>query len=221
MNAIALDRPRYATRSAGLWARIVPSLAGLLFVASFVALFFTPAGADTGETPDEVVAYATANQDWILAGLFWALGTIVLLASFVSGLCARLREFAAPGERMLVAIGGTILTLCFALAWVVWLAPLGDMPDDPARAALQAETYLAVDEIGWLLLGSAGIGAALMALAATRAAMRAEVIPVWLAWLGLTAGVAAFATVAFLGLFGWLVWIAGASIVMLVGRRSA
>jgi hypothetical protein len=35
---------------------------------------------------------------------------MILLSSFVSGLWARLRDIAQPGERMLVAIGGTILT---------------------------------------------------------------------------------------------------------------
>jgi hypothetical protein len=81
----------------------------------------------------------------------------------------------------------------------VWLAPLSDMAGDPARAALQAETYLTIDDIGWMLLGAAGVGAALMALATPRAAMRAGVIPGRLAWLGLAAAVASLATIPFLG----------------------
>jgi hypothetical protein len=40
-------------------------------VGSFIAFFFTPAGADTGETPDEVLAYAAANEDRIIGGIFW------------------------------------------------------------------------------------------------------------------------------------------------------
>ena len=112
-----------------------------------------------------------------------------------------------------------MFVLCFVLCWVIWTAPLVDMPDDPARALSQAEAYLGIDDIAWFLLGGAGIGVAIMAVPASLAAMRAG-LPAWLGWLGVVAGIASLATVAFFGIFAWMAWIAGASIVMLAARRG-
>jgi hypothetical protein len=110
--------------------------------------------------------------------------------------------------------------LCFALCWIIWMAPLVDMPSDPARALSEAEAYLGYDDVGWFLLGGAGVAAALMVVPASIAAMRAG-LPAWLGWLGVVAGIASLGTVAFLGLgmFAWMAWIAVASIVMLVARQ--
>lgn len=46
-------------------------------------------------------------------------------------------------------------------------APPATMPDEPARALVQAEAYLGYDDIGRLLLGTAGIGAAAIAVPAS------------------------------------------------------
>ena len=114
-------------------------------------------------------------------------------------------------------IGGTLFTLCFALCWTIWTAPLLDLPNDRTAALAQARAYLAVDDIGWFVLGAAGIGAAVLAVASSVAATRGG-MPAWLGWLGVLAGIASLATVAFFGLFAWMAWIAAASIVMLVSR---
>jgi hypothetical protein len=94
------------------------------------------------------------------------------------------------------------------------------MPSDPALALVHAESYLAIDDIGWFLFGAAGVGAAIMAVPASIAAMRAG-LPKWLGWLGVVAGVASLGTVAFLGMFAWMAWIAVASIILLVARPPA
>ena len=93
------------------------------------------------------------------------------------------------------------------------------MPADPARALMAAEAYLTIDEIGWWLLGGAGIGAAVMAVPASLAALRGRLVPSWLGWLGVVLGVCSLATVAFFGMFAWLAWLAIASIAMLLARQ--
>jgi uncharacterized protein involved in cysteine biosynthesis len=93
------------------------------------------------------------------------------------------------------------------------------MPSDPAAALAQAEAYLGYDDVGWFLLGGAGVGAAVMCVPASIAAIRAGV-PTWLGWLGVVAGLASLATVAFFGIFAWLAWIAVASVAMLVARDA-
>ena len=134
-----------------------------------------------------------------------------------------LRHNGAPAatetESVLVQIGGIVFALCFALCWILWMAPLVDMPDDAARAITEAEAYLGYDDVGWFLLGTAGVAAALMIVPASVAAIR-NGLPAWLGWIGVAAGVASLGTVAFLGMFAWMAWIAVASIVMLVARGS-
>jgi hypothetical protein len=102
---------------------------------------------------------------------------------------------------------------------MIWIAPLTDMPSDEARSLAHAEAYLSYDDVGWLILGAAGIGASLMAVPASLAAVRAG-LPAWLGWLGVAAGIASLASVAFVGLFAWMAWIVVASIVLLVARRD-
>ena len=97
------------------------------------------------------------------------------------------------------------------------MAPLVDMPAEPARAIAQAEAYLGYDDVGWFLLGTAGVAAALMIVPASLAAMRSG-LPAWLGWLGVLAGVASLGTVAFLGMFAWMAWIAVAAVLLLVSR---
>ena len=197
------------------WRILLAPLAGLGLVAGLIALFVSPAGDDSGETPREVVAYASSREGWSVAVALFALASLALGGAFVAGLRSRLARVATPTESTLVLIGGIAFTLCFVLALTIWTAPLIDVPDDSARALAQAEAYLAVDDIGWFLLGAAGVGAALMAVPSSLAAIRAGV-PAWLGWLGVAAGIASLGTVAFLGMFAWIAWIAVASIVMLV-----
>lgn len=199
----------------GLWGPV----AGLVFVVALVVVFLTPVGDDTGDTAAEVVAYADANEGWMVAAALFALVSIVLLSSFVAGLYARLRAVLGAAESVALVLGGGIFTVMTTVAWLIWTGPLVDMPSDEALALSLGEAYLAIDDIGWLALGAGGVGAAVMAVVASRAALRAGV-PAWLGWLGVAVGVVAAATVAFVGIFAWMAWIAGASIVMLLRRAE-
>ena len=216
MTTTTLDiRPAFARPR---WAWSLAPLAGLALVGGLIALFVTPAGEDTGNTAAEVVTTATTKEGWLVATLLFGLVSLLLGGAFVSGLHARLQGVMTPNESVFVLVGGVVFTLCFMLCWVVWTAPLVDMPSDPARALAQAEAFLGIDDIAWFLLAASGIGATLMAVPASLAAMRAG-LPAWLGWLGVALGLGSLGTVAFLGMFAWMAWIAGASIVLLVARE--
>ena len=218
MTSTTLDVTRAEISTKG-WSGVIAALGGLGIVAGLVTLMVSPASDDTGETPAEVVAYASSHEGWNVAILLFGLASVALGGLFVAGLYARLRPVATETESALVLIGGVAFTLCFALCWIIWMAPLADMPDDPARALSQAEAYLGYDDVGWFLLGASGAAAALLIVPASIAAMRAG-LPKWLGWLGVVAGVASLATVAFFGMFAWMAWIAVASVVLLVARRA-
>ena len=216
MTATTFETGLSVTRQG--WTRLFAPLGGLGLVAGLIMLMVSPASDDTGETPAEVVSYASSHEGWNIAILLFGLASVALGGLFVAGVHTRLRRVATETESALVLIGGIVFTLCFALCWVIWMAPLADMPDDPARALAQAEAYLGYDDVGWFLLGTAGVAAALFIVPASIAAIRAG-LPAWLGWLGVVAGIASLGTVAFLGMFAWMAWIAVASIVLLVARR--
>jgi hypothetical protein len=212
-----------ATYDAGIsiarkgWTKLLAPLGGIGLVAGLIAIMVSPAGDDSGETPAELLAYAESHEGWTLAILLYAMLSVALGGMFVAGLHARLRRIATETESALVLIGGTVFTLCYALCWIMWTAPLDDLPADRGRALAQAEAYLGVDDVGWFVLGIAGIAAALMIVPASLAAVRAG-LPRWLGWLGVVAGVASVGTMAFLGMFAWMAWIAVASIALLAAR---
>jgi hypothetical protein len=214
-TTLDVTRPEVTTKG---WARVLAAVGGLGLVAGLIVLMMSPASDDTGETPAEVVSYASSHEGWNVAILLFGLASVALGGLFVAGLHTRLRRVATETESALVLIGGIVFTLCFALCWVIWMAPLADMPDEPARALAQAEAYLGYDDVGWFLLGAAGVAAALFIVPASIAAIRAG-LPAWLGWLGVVAGIVSLGTVAFLGMFAWMAWIAVASIVLLVVRR--
>ena len=201
------------------WASLLGPLGGLGLVAGLITIFLSPAGDETGNTPAEVVAWATTHRTWIVAVLLFAVASIGLGGMFVAGLHARLRAVATDTESTLVLLGGAAFTLCFSVCWISWLAPLDGIASDDQLALAQASAYLAYDDVGWFFLGAAGVGAALMAVPASLAAMRAG-LPSWLGWLGVVAGLLSAATIVFFGIFGWMAWIAVASLVMLVARPS-
>jgi len=201
------------------WARLLPPLAGIVLVAGLVVSLNSPAVEDAGDTPAEIVATASDHHTWAAIVLFFAVAAVALAGGFVAGLHTRLREAATAGESTLILVGGIVFTICFPLALFLFQAPLVDMPDDHARALVEAEAYLSYDDAAWVTFAAAGVGAALMAVPASLAAIRGGV-PRWLGWLGVLAGVVSLATVFFVGMFAWLAWILVASIVLLVAREA-
>jgi hypothetical protein len=97
----------------------------------------------------------------------------------------------------------------------IWSAPLIDIEKDEAMALAQASAFLTIDDVGWVALGGAGIGAGLMAIAASLGALRGQVVPAWAGWLGVALGIASFATVTFVGIFAWLAWMLVVSVGLL------
>jgi hypothetical protein len=108
-----------------------------------------------------------------VAIVIYALASIALGGVLVASLDACTRAAASEIESTLVLVRGTVFTVCFSISWLVWTAPLLDMPDDRARALAQAEAYLGYDDVGWLMLGAGGVAAALAIVAASTAARRA------------------------------------------------
>jgi hypothetical protein len=205
-----------AGRAGASWFQRWSPLAGLLFVLGALGIAFSPAGGETGETAAEVVSFADAKDVWIVTALLFALASLPLLGCFVTGVYLRLQRAGATTEAALTLVSGGLFAMLFFLAVVVFTAPLADMPDGRAAQLAQASTFLAIDDIGWFALGGAGVAIGVMAIAASLGARRAGAVPSWAAWAGVVLGVLSFGSVAFLGLFAWVAWIAIASVGLLV-----
>jgi len=199
------------------WLERWSPLGGLLFVvlALFVAL--SPAGEGPGDTAEEVVSNANEKSGWNDLALIFALLSLILLGWFVSGLYARLRRIEAGAWSVMALVGGVAFTVLFFTAITIWTAPLTELDNESASLqTAQAETYLGIDDVGWFLLGGSGIGAGLMIIGASLAALRATLVPAWAGWIGVALGVISLATIAFVGIFAWLAWLLIASVGMLI-----
>ena len=218
MTTAASETVRFATARPA-WTKLLPPLAGIGLVVGLFVSFNSPVVQDSGDTPAEVVATASDHKTWTFVVLVYALASVGLAGGFVAGLYTRLRAVATQLESSLVLVGGVVFAVCFPLALVFFQAPLADMPDDHARALVEAEAYLTFDDAAWVTLAAAGVGATLMAIPASLAAIRGGV-PKWLGWLGILAGIVSLATFVVVGMIAWALWILGASIVLLVAREA-
>jgi len=214
----ATSEVRFATARPA-WTKLLPPLGGIGLVAGLLVSFNSPLVEDSGDTPAEVVAKVSDHKTWTFVVLVYALAAVGLAGGFVAGLYTRLRGVATELESSLVLVGGIVFAVCFPLALVFFQAPLADMPDDHARALVEAEAYLTFDDAAWVTLAAAGVGAALMAVPASLAAIR-NGLPKWLGWLGVLAGVVSLATFVVVGMIAWALWILVASIVLLVARDA-
>jgi hypothetical protein len=199
------------------WLERWSPLGGLLFVAVTLFSFLSPSGDGPGDTAEEVVTYANEKSGWNDLALISALISLILLGWFVSGLYARLRRVEAGGWSVMALVGGVAFSVLFFTAITIWTAPLTELDNETASLqTAQAETYLAIDDVGWVLLGGSGIGAGLMIIAASLVALRARSVPAWAGWIGVALGVISLATIAFVGIFAWLAWLLIASVGMLI-----
>ena len=196
-----------AERRGWPWLERLGALGAIVFAVWLAISFFT--SPDTGDTAAEVLASAKDDDTANTVAQLLALLAPVLIGLFVASLVARMYALEDLLPRALTLIGGTLFIAFFTVAITIWTAPLIESEE---MSTPQAEAYLAFDDVGWVLLGAAGVAAGVMIIGASLAALRLRWVPTWLGWLSIALGVVAFFTVALIGLFAWVIWflVAGA-----------
>ena len=198
------------TRRTGGWlARIAP--VGPIIFALWLLIGFLSSG-DTGDTPEELIAYAEGNETELVAMLFLGIATPLLIGPFLAAVAAKMGALGDLLPRALTLVGGTVFIVFFAITMLFWSAPLienGDLTTESARS------YLLFDDFGWFTLGTSGVGAGLMIIGVSLAGRSLGWMPPWLFWVGIALGLASFATIAFLGMFAWLAWLFAAGALLL------
>ena len=190
------------------WIERLAPLGGIIFAAWVLVGFFT--SEDYGDTPQSVVEFAESSETNTYIMAILGLAAPLLLGWFLGGLMAVMRP-ASTALRTITLVGGVLLIVFVTVGITIWSAPLLDDNFDVSTAAV----YLALDDFGWVIIGTGGVGAAIMIIAVSIAALRHGWVPAWLGWLSLALGVVAFSSVAAIGLFAWLAWLIGAGALLL------
>jgi hypothetical protein len=198
----------------GWFERFAPLGAIVFGIWVAIGFFMAP---NNGETSESVLRAAHDHEAENLVSQLAALAAPILIGWFLAGLVARMRPLADSLPRTLTLVGGTLFVGFFTIAITLWTAPLLDAD---SLNETQAQAYLAFDDVGWVLLGAAGVAAGVMIIGASLAALRLGWGPRWVGIVSLLLGIASFATVAFVGLFAWIAWLILAGLLLLVwGER--
>ena len=168
-------------------AALFGGIAVLMYLA---AIALTPAHApDSGSPGGEIVRWATAHRDQLLASyLLLALGLAVLMV-FAAGLYRVIRraegedDWLAMASLASAAAGAGIFGAGTALFMAVAFRPA----TDPAVAR-------ALWDAGWLAINTAGFGFSAWIAIVAVATLRHRVLPLWTAWMAVP--------VALIGLVG-------------------
>jgi len=189
-------------------------LSGIVFVVLVVldvAAFSnsTPSASSSGS---KVAAYYDAHQGREIFAAFLLAASAPFLALFGVQLASALRQTRATSElwRRLLTVGTAVAAAMVLLAALIHFA-LADSADHLAGDGIRALNY--VDSDGWIAwnaaLGIMMLGAAGLLLTAER------LLPRWLSWVALAAGILLFIPFAdFFALLVTLLWIAVVSVML-------
>jgi hypothetical protein len=188
----------------------------VLFIVGTIVLF---SGSPSGDAaPSKVVAWyssgshrAHINIGWILIGL----GVLALLW-FVVGLrqwVARVDGFLAAA----VGIGGTVYS-ALALVAVSLNAGIRTMSDDTYHHQVYPELVHAANDASYVIHAAGSVGAAVMIVAASLAALRSLAIPAWAGWLGVALGIIGLFSILFFPQAAIAIWLLAAGVFLL--RRA-
>ena len=167
----------------GGWIHKLGALGSLIFGVGLLAGFFV--SGDSGETAEDLIAYADDK-----GGALWLMQIVALLAPLlvaplVASLWVRSRG-ASEALRALILVGGTLFVAFLSTALTIWAAPLLENADLNVAGA---EAYLLIDDVGWVLLGLSGISIGAMIVAASLAALEQGWAPKWAVWVSIALGV--------------------------------
>lgn len=198
------------------WLHTLGALGAVLVPLGILFSFVT--SDDSGDTAEELIAYARGNESdvWLLQII--ALVAPLLIGVFVASLRVRLRSATELYQAMTV-IGGTLFIAFLAVGLTLWAAPLLS-PDELTSAG--ADAYLAFDDAGWVLLALSGISIGTMIIGVSLAALELGLVPKWAGWVSLVLGVLSLATIVAIGVFAWTIWLLAAGCYLLFRKnRSA
>lgn len=190
--------PSRASRPSAAWAGVV------FFVLYIVGAFFagnSPAdtgAADVKDSPSALTAvwhdfYNDSGNRWtIIIGAFIIGLAVIALVIFASELRERLVNAGAPRAGRLAFAASLMfaaLTMAGVIVWA-WIPAAKEFGNAPVP---DGELNYMASVLGYaLMLIGGGSAAAFMLVTSGRASVRTRILPAWLGWVGLVAGVVVF-----------------------------
>lgn len=193
-------------------------LGGIAYVALFVAgvLIADVGTPKSSASPAKVMHYyaSGSHRDKVNLGAFLVLVGVFFFLWFLAALRQAVRRLA--GDTLLVAaatVGGSVYAALTVAAFGM-NAAVRTMSDDTYHHTVYPGLIHAANDVAYGLHSSGGIGAAVMMIAASLAALRAPRVPSWAAWLGVVAGITAIFSWTFVPWFIIAVWLVVASVLV-------
>jgi hypothetical protein len=205
------------------WSSLAGVASTVLLVVGSILLFDGPSAS----SPAKMASYygSASNRThfhigWVLAGL-----GIFCLVWFVAALRERIaavEQAEASGASLLstlVTVGGAAfvaVTLC-----VIGISSgIKTMSDDTYHHQVYSGIIHAAGDASYVMVVSGGVAMASLIFAVALATFAYGVLPRWVGWFGLVAGVAAIFSIVFFTMLVWLLWIAVASVSLFLRSRS-
>jgi hypothetical protein len=185
----------------------------LLIVASFIVVGESP---DLDAPPAEVVSFYVDNDSSLQIGAaLLALGAFFFLL-FSTVISSLLRNDPARGTVAAnFSLGGGIVFAVGATIFAGLAFTAGDAVDDVGSATLQTLHVLEMD-----MFFTVAVGTAAFLLGSGIGALKANLLPSWLAWVAIVIGVVALTPAGFFGFLALGIWTLIVSI-MLAMRAGA
>jgi hypothetical protein len=187
-------------------------LTGLAFVGLFIGCFALTDGSPGNDSSTaKILSYYAkdSNQARDIIGMLMIVAAVLFFIWFLTGLRARLQR--AEGA------GGTLTTLAYGsgiAAGTLWVAaaalfsaPAFALDEGGSKYTLDPDTFRLVSTLGWTVWIGGTMIASLTVFAIGLLALRAGLLPKWLAWASLLVAVTllfAILWIPFLILCGWV-----------------
>jgi hypothetical protein len=204
------------------------SLGGVVFtVLAVVGAIFLYDGPQAS-SPAKMTAWysSSSNRDHINIG--WVLTGLALLSLiwFVAGVRERVavaEQADRPGASFLstlVTIGGTVFVAA-GICQIGIADGIKTMSDDTYHHQVYSGLIHAAGDASYIILAGSGVAMASMIFALALAIFGFGLLPRWVGWFGVAAGVAAIFSLFFFTMLVWLLWIAVASVMLYLRSPSA
>jgi hypothetical protein len=201
----------------GNWERLAP-ITGLIFVV-IVFLVFAIGGSTPGDHASalKVQSFYSKHHDKHVALSLVMAYAIPFLLFFISSLRTDLRRAGGSGQLANAAFAGGVLGAAGFGILVTFHLALADAGAN-AKTIATTQTLNVLDNNDFIPM-AAGIG--VLVLASGLAVVRHGGLPKWLGWAGIVIGVLVFTPAGFFAFIASGIWIAFASVMLTLARRSA
>jgi hypothetical protein len=205
------------------WSNLGGIVFAVLAVVGAVFLYDGPQAS----SPAKMTAWysSSGNRDHINIG--WVLVGVALLC--LIWFVAAVRERIAAAERAggaggsflstLVTIGGTVFVAA-GVCQIGIASGIKTMSDDTYNHQVYGGVIHAAGDASYMILAGSGVAMASMIFAVAAAALSYGLLPRWVGWFGVVAGIAAIFSLFFFTMIVWLLFLAVAS-VMLYARAPS